>query len=339
MPPSPLDSVRRMPVRLLPWLPEYGTAMQFEADPEDGPAVVPDVRVERAVWAPVTPRAEVPAVRIVDGVRRVEAHALDDDGGATPVFGLFGSYAVGAVACDAGGARILAEHVRAERRYLYTGTGEVPDRDLSAGGARLTFRSRPVATAGRANDLVAALNRAMLDEEARLAETLSEDESVLTLVDGPLRSLRAPGRRVVGYVKRIQQWYVDGGEIELLPTLLPGERTPLFAIPAAAGDGDHLQDGRYSWFVRLPSPGPHVHPLGGVLRLECSAAVPLAAASVLADQAAALLPRLASSPVRDPRAPQNLTPVGALEAHLTHLLGDRRMIHRMLAASVARDAA
>lgn len=330
-----------MPVRLLPWQPEYGTAMQFDADAdaEDDGSVVPDVRVERSVWAPVTPSTPVPAVRIVDGVRRVEAHALDDDGGATPVFGLFGSFAVGAVACDPGASRILAEHVRTERRYLHTGTAEVADRALRAGAARLTFRSRPVATASRANDLVAALNRAMLDEEARLAEALSEDESVLTLVDGPLRSLRSPGRRVVGYVKRIQQWYVDRAEIELLPTLLPGERTPLFTIPASPNDGDHLADGRYSWFVRMPAGGPHVHPLGGVLRLECSAAVPLEAASRLADQTAALLPRLASSPVRDPRAPQNLTPVGALEAHLTHLLGDRRMIHRLIAASVARDAA
>ncbi len=313
--------------------------MQFDADPEDEPAVVPDVRVERGVWAPVTPSVPVPAVRIVDGVRRVEAHALDDDGGVTPVFGLFGSFAVGAVACDAQGARILSEHVRTERRYLYTGVGEVPDRELAAGGARLAFRSRPVPNAGRANDLVAALNRAMLDEEARLAETLSEDEGVLTLVDGPLRSLRGHGRRVVGYVKRIQQWYVDRAEIELLPTLTPGERTPLFTIPASPHDGDHLSDGRYSWFVRLPSGGPHVHPLGGVLRLECSGGVPVSAAAALADQTAVLLPRLASSPVRDPRAPQNLTPVGALESHLTHLLGDRRMISRLLAASVARDAA
>ncbi|MEX2032564.1 MAG: DNA double-strand break repair nuclease NurA [Dehalococcoidia bacterium] len=328
-----------LPIRLLPWQPEYGTAMQFDADPEDEPRAVPDLRVERDVWAPVTPRAAAPAVRIVDGVRRAEAHALDDDGGVSPVFGLFGSFAVGAVACEPGQARILHEYVRVERRYLYTSQVEVADRDLVAGSARMRFQSRPVATASRANDLVAALNRAMLDEEARLAEALSEDESVLTLVDGPLRSLRSSGRRVVGYVKRIQQWYVERAEIELLPTLVPGERTPIFQIPASAGDGNHLAEGRYSWFVRLPTGGPHIHPLGGVLRLECSAGVSLDRAVELADQTAALLPRLASSPVRDPRAPQNLTPVGALEAHLTHLLGDRRLIHRVLAASLAREGA
>ncbi|MCA9846651.1 MAG: DNA double-strand break repair nuclease NurA [Dehalococcoidia bacterium] len=331
-----------MPVRLLPWQPEYGTAMQFDADAPDfgdGDDVVPDLTVEASTWAPITRRADVERVYLVDGVRRAEAHALDDDGGATPALGLFGSYAIGAVALAAGRAGILRDRVRVERRYLHTSNTEVPDRVLAFQRTQLAFTSRTVPTASRANDLVAALNRAMLDEEARLAETLSEDESALTLVDGPLRSLRSPGRSVVGYVKRIQQWYVPKAELELLQTLLPGERTPLFLIPGSAQDPLHLAEGRYSWFVRLPAPGPHVHYLGGVLRLECSASISPERAAVLADQTATLLPRLASSPVRDPRAPQNLTPIGALETHLTHLLGDRRLIARLLAASIAREEA
>jgi len=329
-----------MPVRLLPWQPEYGTSMQFDADALDNgddSGIAVDLGVEQATWAPISRAVPVERVFIVDGVRRAEAHALDDDGGASPVFGLFGSYAIGAVALD-GGARILADRVRVERRYLHTGGAEAADRTLTAGTASLTFTSRAIPTASRANDLVAALNRAMLDEEARLAESLSEDESTLTLVDGPLRNLRAPGRRVVGYIKRIQQWYVPRSELELLESLCPGERTPIFSIPPGGADGRGAGDGRYSWFVRLPAPGPHVHYLGGVMRLECSATAGLPLASELADQTATLLPGLASSPVRDPRAPQNLTPVGALESHLTHLLGDRRLIHRLLAASIAGEA-
>ncbi|MDA1010911.1 MAG: DNA double-strand break repair nuclease NurA [Chloroflexi bacterium] len=331
-----------MPVRLLPWQPEYGTAMQFDADLAESTGEAPvdvDLRVERDTWAPVSRHADVERVLIVDGVRRVEAHALDDvpapQGGTEPVFGLFGSYAVGAVELDRGTC-ILADRVRVERRYLHTGSNEVADRRLVTTSATLTFTARPVSRATRANDLVAALNRAMLDEEARLAEALSEDESALTLVDGPLRHLRAPGRRVVGYIKRIQQWYVPHSEIELLGTLRPRERTPLFAIPSGDAAGN-LAEGRYSWFVRLPAPGPHVHHLGGVLRLECSSSLTVERARELADQTATLLPRLASSPVRDPRAPQNLTPVGALEGHLTHLLGDRRLIHRLLATSIADE--
>src|SRR5690606_8297955 len=165
-----------MPVRLLPWQPEYGTAMQFDADAPDfgdGEEVAVDLTVERATWAPITRTAEVDRVYLVDGVRRAEAHALDDDGGSstgTPALGLFGSYAIGAVEID-GAARIMQDRVRVERRYLHTGTAEVPDRILAFQQTQLAFASRTVPTASNANSLVAALNRAMLDEAARLAAT------------------------------------------------------------------------------------------------------------------------------------------------------------------------
>ena len=42
---------------------------------------------------------------------------------------------------------------------------------------------------------------------------------------------------------------------------------------------------------------------------------------------------------RDPRAPQNLVPVGALEAVLTHRLGDREWIRRLLTAHLASSGA
>ena len=46
--------------------------------------------------------------------------------------------------------------------------------------------SRLIATARTPNDLVAALYRQMLDEEARLAETLSADTSALHAAPEPL---------------------------------------------------------------------------------------------------------------------------------------------------------
>ncbi len=349
-----------MSVRLLPWQPEYGTSMQFDAEADEAAAGPPDVTVERHVWQPVTPApASLPAVQVVDGVRRAEAHAMDDAPDGTPIFGLFGSFGVGAVRCgpfDGAAprrrqgvpARLLDDRMRIERRYFYTGDaaglvddGAAPDIEMTAGRARLVFRAEPVRRASTANALVARLNQVMLDEESKLAEELSRDESALTLVDGPLRSLRSPGRHVVGYIKRIQQWYIGRAEMDLLPTLRAGERTPVFHIPPAdaqAVNGGAQTDGRYSWFLRLADLGVQYHPLGGVMRLETSGTLPLAEAVRLADETAVLMPRLASSPVRDPRAPQNLTPVAALEARLTHLLGDRLFIRRLVTASVARPA-
>jgi hypothetical protein len=328
-----------MALRLLPWQPEFGTSMQFDAEPDAAvPTEPPDIRVEESRWVPMTPSGPPSlAVQIVDGVRRAEAHAMDSEADGRPVFGLFGSYGVGAVRCDEGGARILEERSRIERRYLYTGQTAADDLELSVGEARLCFLAQPVKNASTANALVARLNQAMLDDESRLAEDLSEDESVLTLVDGPLRSLRSPGRRVVGYVKRIQQWYVGPEEIELLPTLRAGERTPIFEIPPPPSEGNP-GDGRYSWFLRIAELGAHFHPLGGVMRLEAHASLPLASAVALADETARLMPRLASSPVRDPRAPHNLVPVAALESWLTHLLGDRLFVRRLISSAVARPA-
>lgn len=324
-----------MPLRLLPWSPEYGSGLQAEpeaAGEQATPSV--DASIEGS-WTPRRPEAEAPvAVQIVDGVRRVEAHALDDVSAGETAFGLFGSYAVGAVRCEGDRSWILdgEDALLVRRRYLQAG-GEPVDREIAAGSMQLRFRAEAPPQAKTPNDLVAALNRLMLDEEARLAEALSADESALTLVDGPLR-LRAPGRRVVGYVKRTHRWYLGVRERALLPELAVGERTPLFRVFGDAAAGGLGGQDRTAWFLRIADLGAHFHTLSGIVRLEAPGVLPLAEAARLADQCALTLPRFASSPARDPRAPQNLTPVGALEDLLTRRLGDRHWIRRLIAGAL-----
>lgn len=321
-----------MALRLLPWSPEYGTGMQFEAEAARGGAEErPPVEfIERRPWERVTPEAPAPtAIQIVDGVRRAEAHAMDETADGALVLGLFGSYAVGVVRCE-GRARILEDQFRVERRYLQTG-GEPRTREVPGGAHTMCFRAEVPPEAQSANDLVAALNRKMLDEEEKLAEELSRDESVLTFVDGPLR-LRSPGPRVIGYIKRVHNWYIAPKEQRLLLDLRVGERTPLFRIIE-----DSEERSRTSWFLRIADLRGHFHPLAGIMRLEVPGVLPLPEAVRLADQSALVLPGLASSPVRDPRSPQNLTPVGALEAALTHRLGDRRWINRLLTAAIEAE--
>jgi hypothetical protein len=319
-----------MPLRLVPWSPEYGSGIEAETDAaaDDGASLV-DADVEGA-WRAIRPAATtLPAVQIVDGVRRVEAHAIDDGADGAIAFGLFGSYAVGVVRCEGASARILDDdHVlRVRRRYLQAGDGAA-DRTVAVGDATLHFRAETPAGARAPADLVAALNRLMLDEEARLAEELSEDASTLTIVDGPLR-LRAPGPRVVGYIKRTHRWYLGADRLALLGELAVGERTPLFRIAEESGQRDRL-----AWYLRIADMGTQYHHLAGVVRLETPGALPSRDAAALADQTARVVPRLASSPIRDPRAPQNLTPVGALEQLLTRRLGDRLWIRRRIAAAL-----
>lgn len=324
-----------------PWSSEYGSGIGAEpgASPEgDTPEV--ELDVEGRPWQAVRPSGEAPnAVQIVDGVRRVEAHAIDDLDDGAIAFGLFGSYAVGAVRCEGSRSWVLdgdapvGQRLRVERVYLQGG-GEPRDHEITAGASRLRFRASLQARAHTSNELLNALQNAMLDEEVRLAEALAEDEGALTIVDGPLR-LRSERRRVAGYVKRQQRWYLAAREFALLSELAVGERTPLFRLAGGGEAGTRGRPDRYGWYLRIADMGPNYHHLAGIVRLEAPGALPPDDAARLADECALALPRLASSPVRDPRAPQNLTPVGALEQLLTRRLGDRLWIRRRIAAALA----
>ena len=76
-------------------------------------------------------------------------------------------------------------------------------------------------------------------------------------------------------------------------------------------------------------------PWSGVVRIECSADLPVAEVIRLAGLTALLLPPLASAPHKDSRAPQNLVPIGGLERELRHRLGDQQLLYRALRAAAA----
>jgi hypothetical protein len=80
-------------------------------------------------------------------------------------------------------------------------------------------------------------------------------------------------------------------------------------------------------------------PWAGIVRLEVPQSAGLTAATKVVGEAAAVLPRYAGVAHRDPRAPQNLQPVGALEARLRHLLGDPGLAYRAVREAVGRLAA
>jgi hypothetical protein len=120
--------------------------------------------------------------------------------------------------------------------------------------------------------------------------------------------------------------------LDLLARLGAGQRTPLFALRSSR------RFVRFSWFLRLAQPRLGNSELAGIARLEVSEAVGLDAASRLADASAAVLPRFVPGRWRDPRSPQNLLPIGALEASLRHQMGDDRLIRRHIETLLAREA-
>jgi hypothetical protein len=256
----------------------------------------------------------------VDGVRRIEQRLLIDDSGRT-VFGLFASFGVGAV--EVGGtARVGHERVG---RLLVAGGGlALEPFEIAIGSRALTFLPETVADNTPAAP-VQGLQNAMRRSETGLAERLAPEADVVFL-DGPLTFLASARGPVVGIVKRQVRPYLDAGPAALLPRLAVGERTPLFLIEQA-------REPRYSCYLRIGAPRPVDSSLAGLVRLETAASLDLAAVRALADTSARYLPRFASDPARDPRAPQNLYPVGALEARLRHRLGDSLLIRR---ATLAR---
>ena len=308
-------------LRLDPWAPEYEGSIQLPPDDAGGRPV--DIRVERAAWEAIRP-ADAPRPRViafVDGVRRVEHRLLVTRGGRT-AFGLLGSYGVGAVRVDAA-ARVTDALVG---RAAVVGGGDTIDPFVAVVGDRLTilFEPHSVADADPAAPL-AGLQAAMRRSEAGLAERLSGEVDVV-YQDGPLTFVTAAKGCVVGFVKRLQQAYLDPSAEALLPRLDVGERTPLFLI---SGRGP-----RYSWYQRIAFGRAIESALTGVVRLETPAGRGLAEAIRLADLSAREIPRFASHPARDPRAPQNLYPIGGLEDRLKHLLGDPLLLRRAVEASL-----
>jgi hypothetical protein len=193
-------------------------------------------------------------------------------------------------------------------RTLVVGGGlHHPPLTIPVGSGALVYQPAGVAGSGPL-DVVQGLQTRMREEEAALARTfLREDRPP----PAPGRTPDLPGRRGSGGGGH--QAPVPGlsspQSAPILGVLEPGERTPLFLI------GDQRLE-RYAWYTRIARGREIDGALTGILRLEVSTAMGMDRARTVADATTLLLPGLASDRVRDPRAPQNLYPVGRLEAVL-----------------------
>ncbi len=316
-------------LRLDPWDVEYGSELPLTGTAAAREDV--DLGVERppAEWSAVQPRAGDRLPRrlcFVDGVRRVEARVVARRLGRV-THGAFGSYGVGAAVSEAGHAHIEDERVD---RVLALDSGESLPGTFVVGQG---LAYRPVSTPS--NDPGAPLQR-IQDEmrlaEERLARERAGDEETLVVTDGPLTFGDPLRGAAVGYVKRLFELYVDPSLLPVLAALPPGSRSPLFALSGPA------RFARYSWFLRLAAPRAGDSDLASLVRLEVAAAIGADAARRLADATALALPRFAPSRGRDPRSPQNLLPIGALEARLRRAMGDARLIRRHVVERLAEAA-
>ena len=242
---------------------------------------------------------------------------------AQPAPGIAASLAAGLVACD-GAARIADVTVE---RGIFTAAPDAADIVTRHG----RYPARRADGPGP-DKLSLALQQRLGAAEVQLAMAFRaghQDDDDLLIVDGPLRG-RTHLDRTVGYIKTHHASYLPPRQAAVVGALDTGQRTPVFTMGTSWR--------RHSWYLRLPG-APGV-PWSGVVRLECSPDLPAAAAARLADLTARLLPPLASAPHKDPRAPQNLVPIGGLERELRRRLGDQQLLYRALrsASSVTQSA-
>jgi len=295
------------------WSPEYGAPLDAATlAPAEGSV---DDTVETSAWAPRDGIDDgVERVAFVDGVRRIDARLTIDDPEDGPVPGLCGTFVVGAVHWSRDAARSEVADEQVQRwAVLAGGRAEIfPAVDIQPPYETVTIPDRD------GDALVHALQTRMRAAEGRLAARVA---------DGPLNEL-APAQ-VVGTIKSHRVTYLAPERGAIVAALGVGQRTPLFTI------GDYR---RYSWYVRLARL-PGGHSWTGIVRCEASGQLPMTEVVAIADRTAALLPLVASEPHIDPRAPQNLVPIGALERQLRHRMGDPGLVYRALREAVTEPRA
>jgi hypothetical protein len=305
-----------------PWDPSYSASLEAEMTSTSA-AVVPDVERPLERWGPIAPPAATPvpaAVVFVDGVRRLDARTWIDSADGSSQSGIFASFAAGAARCD--DAARVAEVVVG--RGVYSPAAGLAD--VATRNGTYVACTTPDATP---ESLMYAVHEQMAECEVVVAERTRRACEDLLVLDGPLRK-RGHIPDAVGLIKSHHVRYLDGDADAVIGRLAPGERTPVFRVDAHPFS-------RYSWYLRLP--GPAGAAWAGVVRCEATGALPVEQVVALADTVAATLPRFASEPHKDPRAPQNLYPIAGLERELRRRLGDPQLLYRALRAAAATAAA
>ncbi|MFQ5522074.1 MAG: hypothetical protein ACE5F5_00655 [Acidimicrobiia bacterium] len=264
-----------------------------ELKPDDWRALVPDFEPAKDVL-------------FVDGVRRVDATLWIEQPDDYPGFALAATYGAGVVRCD---GEAVFETARVERGLFTAAPAEDLTTRVGVYGVRATKGTTP-------EELWLGIQQRMGELEGQVAREVGGAEMVV--VDGPLSHAREV-ENAVGYIKTQKVQYLPRELRPVLMALPTGHRTPLFLTTTSWS--------RFSWYLRL---APGVGPAGGLVRCEVGADRPVAEAVRIAHRVSATLPAFASEPHKDPRAPQNLYPIGGLERELRRRLGDRDLAVRAL---------
>ncbi|NNC81133.1 MAG: hypothetical protein HKN94_13380 [Acidimicrobiales bacterium] len=293
------------------WDPEYGTGGDSSALDASTDVVNIEVEHKAGSWVPLTPAPErtPETIYFVDGVRRIDARIWVTDNDLV-LAGSCATVAAGVVACSGSRAEVVESQVL---RGVFTPPAESAGPIVTGLG---TYEYFPVKT-GSPEDLYLGIHEQMTNLETRTIPNVGPND--LVVFDGPLRGRSTA--HSIGLIKTQHVQYLPDDEQRVVSKLDAGQRTPLFLIGSRGFT-------RWSWYLRLP--GPRTHGWAGIVRCELPGAGTVDEASAMADAVSAVLPRFASEPHKEARAPQNLYPIKGLEIELRRRLGDQRLLQRAL---------
>jgi hypothetical protein len=317
------------------WDPGYGSSVETEDDDlgESSAPVEVNVELPAGQWRAINPDPALPrpaALLFVDGVRRVEARVwIENDAPSAAQeasAALCASYAAGVVRCCGNQAELVFAETR---RGLFTVAPHAADIETWAGPYTACHVPAPAPGKPLSMTLSQAVQNRLADVEVAAAEEAVTrlgvpPEADLLVVDGPLRR-RQHLPRALGYIKSHRSTYLAPEQNALVSQLTPGQRTPVFLM------GTNWD--RHTWYLRLP--GAAGAPWAGIVRVECSAGLPVPQVIELAGLSQVCLGRFASTQYKDGRAPQNLYPISGLERELRRRLGDAKLLYRALRLSAA----
>lgn len=304
------------------WSAAYGTPFVLDDEGEDEPsAILIEDGDEFAIHEGVDREPER-ALAFVDGVRRAEAALYRTDADGSMRRAIAGAFACGAVLCDGLSVPQVSE-TRVQRLVVWEGdeASALPD---APGG--WSWAPRCARGAGPDAPLAELQNR-MREAESILAQDLCRAGHSVVM-DGPIYLIGANEYDVMGFVKTHRKPILAAQHRVRVPEIGVGQRTSLFKIRGRD------RDEKYACYARIGRRSETSGPWSGIVRIEFPLVESLARVIRLADTMAARLVRYAGIPHRDPRAPQNLQPIGALEKHLRHLLGDAGLAERAVREAV-----
>ena len=320
-----VNPVSKAIVSVSAWDPGYGTNLDFK-DFGDSDSVEIDDSVEYIArdWRGIETALPSDPLDIffIDGIQRIEARLeIFAENDVVPRSALLGAVGAGVVHWD---RRLMKSRFKQllHQRLVVLPVGLTPETLGSLDSSLLPFEIRH-SKGSDFSDLQDAMQKQMSELEVSLAKSIDYEPGSLVIADGRVR--RDHPVFVVGYIKSNERQYLSGKPAEVVPEIKLGQRTPIFRIEGSFP--------RFSWYIRVGDIAGG-HGWQGVARLEVSAQLSMDEVASYAAMTTEYLP-IAAPPLHlDPRAPQNLIPIGALERELRRGLGDAELVNRKLREAV-----